>query len=88
VTPTGAGAGIDLGRTWARADAPILAAMTAGKAAAGLFGAFLGAWLGRAAFKWIIDVDWWLAATVACAVLGAAICVAGEHEAQAKSSRD
>jgi uncharacterized membrane protein YeaQ/YmgE (transglycosylase-associated protein family) len=90
VTPTGGGAGIDRGRTPARAGAPILATMTARKAAAGLFGAFVGAWLGRAAFKWILDLpgDWWLAATAVCAVIGAAVAVAGEHEAQAKAARE
>jgi uncharacterized membrane protein YeaQ/YmgE (transglycosylase-associated protein family) len=62
--------------------------MTARKAAAGLFGAFVAAWLARAAFKWILDVEWWLVATVACAVIGAAICVAGEHEAQSRAARD
>jgi hypothetical protein len=54
--------------------------MTARIAGAGLFGAFVGAWLGRAAFKWILDVDWWIVATVACAVTGAAICVAGARD--------
>jgi uncharacterized membrane protein YeaQ/YmgE (transglycosylase-associated protein family) len=54
--------------------------MTTRTAAAGLFGAFVGAWLGRAAFKWILDVEWWLVAAIACAVVGAAICVAGERE--------
>jgi uncharacterized membrane protein YeaQ/YmgE (transglycosylase-associated protein family) len=62
--------------------------MTARKAAAGLFGAFVGAWLARAAFKWILDVDWWLVATVAGAVIGAAISVAGEHEAQSRAARE
>jgi hypothetical protein len=54
--------------------------MTARKLGAGLFGAFVGAWLGRAASKWILDLDWWIVATVACAALGAAICVAGARE--------
>ena len=55
--------------------------MTARKAAAGLFGAFVAAWVARAGFKWILDVDWWLAATAVCAVIGAVVAVAGEHEA-------
>jgi uncharacterized membrane protein YeaQ/YmgE (transglycosylase-associated protein family) len=74
------GGGIDGGRTRARSHEPILATMTARIAATGLFGAFVGGWLGRAAFKWVLDVDWWLVATVACALIGAALCVAGERE--------
>jgi hypothetical protein len=31
--------------------------MAARRISAGLFGAFVGAWLGRAAFKWILDLD-------------------------------
>jgi uncharacterized membrane protein YeaQ/YmgE (transglycosylase-associated protein family) len=62
--------------------------MTARKAAAGLFGAFVAAWLARAGFKWILDVDWWLAATAVCAVIGAVVAVAGEHEAQSKAARE
>ena len=56
--------------------------MTARTAGAGLFGAFVGAWIGRAAFKWILDLPWeWpLVLTVVTALIGAAICVAGEYE--------
>jgi hypothetical protein len=53
--------------------------MTARKLGAGLFGAFVGAWLGRAAFKWILDLpgEWPLVLSAASALIGAAICIAG-----------
>jgi hypothetical protein len=61
--------------------------MTARKLGAGLFGAFVGAWLGRAAFKWILDLpgEWPLVLSAASALIGAAICIAGEHEAHARA---
>jgi len=56
--------------------------MTARKVGAGLFGAFVGAWLGRAVFKWILDApgDWSTILIVATAVIGAVVCVAGADE--------
>ena len=58
--------------------------MAARRISAGLFGAFVGAWLGRAAFKWILDLDGTLliALIVAGAALGAIVCVAGEIESE------
>ena len=54
-----------------------MAARTLG---AGFFGAFVGAWLARALFKWILDVEGTLLIVliVATAVVGATVCVAGE----------
>ena len=54
-----------------------MAARTIG---AGLFGAFVGAWLARALFKWILDLEGTLLTVliVATAVVGAAACVADE----------
>jgi hypothetical protein len=54
-----------------------MAARTLG---AGFFGAFVGAWLARALFKWILDFDGTLLIVliVATAAVGAAVCVAGE----------
>jgi uncharacterized membrane protein YeaQ/YmgE (transglycosylase-associated protein family) len=62
--------------------------MTGRKAGAGLFGAFVGAWLGRAAFKWILDVpgEWQIVLIAATAIVGAVIGVAAEAEASAGSS--
>ena len=56
-----------------------MAARTIG---AGFFGAFVGAWLARALFKWILDLEGTLliALIVATAVFGAVVCVAGELE--------
>jgi hypothetical protein len=56
--------------------------MTARRIGAGLFGAFAGAWLSRAAFKWILELDGTLliALIVAGAAVGAAVCVAGAIE--------
>jgi uncharacterized membrane protein YeaQ/YmgE (transglycosylase-associated protein family) len=64
--------------------------MTARKAGAGLFGAFVGAWIGRAAFKWILDLpgDWPVVLSIATALIGAAICVAGEQETQPKRDEE
>jgi uncharacterized membrane protein YeaQ/YmgE (transglycosylase-associated protein family) len=54
-----------------------MAARTLG---AGFFGAFVGAWLARALFKWILDFDGTLLIMliVATAAVGATVCVAGE----------
>ena len=54
-----------------------MAARTIG---AGFFGAFVGAWLARALFKWILDLEGTLLIVliVATAVIGAAVCVSDE----------
>jgi hypothetical protein len=54
-----------------------MAARTIG---AGFFGVFVGAWLGRALFKWILDLEGTLLIVliVATAAVGAAVCVASE----------
>jgi hypothetical protein len=56
--------------------------MASRRIGAGLFGAFVGAWLSRAAFKWILGLEGTLliALIVAGAVAGAALCVAGAIE--------
>ena len=58
--------------------------MAARRISAGLFGVFLGAWLSRAAFKWILDLDGTLliALIAAGAAVGAAVCIAGELESE------
>ncbi len=58
--------------------------MRARRLSAGLFGAFAGAWLTRALFKWVLDVEGTLliALIAAGAVVGAALAVAGEIEAE------
>jgi hypothetical protein len=50
------------------------------------FGAFVGAWIGRAVFVWILDVSHSveIAALVAFGVVGAVIGVAAEREEAAK----
>jgi hypothetical protein len=50
------------------------------------FGAFVGAWIGRASFVWILDVSrtWEIAALVAFGLAGAVIGVAAEREEAAK----
>ena len=54
-----------------------MAARTIG---AGLFGAFVGTWLARTLFKWILDLEGTLLIVliVATAVIGAAVCVSDE----------
>jgi uncharacterized membrane protein YeaQ/YmgE (transglycosylase-associated protein family) len=49
---------------------------------AGVFGAFVGGWIGRAIFKWLLDLDGslQLILILATAALGVVICVAGELE--------
>ena len=60
--------------------------MNARMGAAVLFGLFVGGWIGRAVFRWILDVPdpWQIAAIVACAIAGAVIGVAGEREERAR----
>ena len=62
-----------------KVDGGRMAARTIG---AGFFGAFVGAWLSRAAFKWILDLEGTLLIVliVAGAAVGAAVCVASEIE--------
>jgi hypothetical protein len=36
---------------------PMLRCMTARMAGAVIFGAFVGAWIGRAVFRWVLDVS-------------------------------
>ena len=56
--------------------------MAARAIGAGFFGAFVGSWLGRALFEWILDLEGTLLIVliVAAAAVGAAVCVAGEIE--------
>ena len=56
-----------------------MAARTIG---AGFFGAFAGAWLARALFKWILGLEGTLLIVliVATAAVGAVVCVASELE--------
>lgn len=64
--------------------------MTARTAGAVLFGAFAGAWIGRAAFKWILDLpgDWPLVLSGVCAAIGALVCFAGEQETTRAKTAD
>jgi hypothetical protein len=61
------------------ADAAAMSSRTAGAA---LFGALVGAWIGRALFKWILGVEGLtlVAAIVAVAVVGGVICFAAEQQ--------
>lgn len=56
--------------------------MTSRLLGAALFGAFVGGWIGRAIFKWLLDVDMplQLVLILAMAALGVVIGVAGELE--------
>ena len=49
-----------------------------------MFGGIAGAWLGRALFKWILDVGGMLqlVLVLVVAALGLILCVAGELERQ------
>ena len=60
--------------------------LTARTFAGGAFGAFVGAWIGRAIFVWILDVSRTLeiVALVAFGLAGAVIGVAAEREEAAK----
>ena len=55
---------------------------TARSIAGGALGAFVGAWIGRAVFIWILDVSrtWEIAALVVFGAVGAIIGVAAERE--------
>ncbi len=57
--------------------------------AGGAFGAFVGAWIGRAIFVWILDVSrtWEIAALVAFGLAGVVIGVAAAREEAAKQAR-
>jgi hypothetical protein len=56
--------------------------MSARRASAAVFGAFIGAWLSRAVFKWVLDVDGTLLWVLigAGAVVVSVLAVAGEIE--------
>jgi hypothetical protein len=60
--------------------------LTARTIAGAAFGAFVGAWIGRAIFVWILDVPrtWEIAALVAFGLAGVLIGVAAEREEAAK----
>jgi len=60
--------------------------LSARSAGAALFGLFVGAWIGRAIFVWVLDVGrtWEIAGVVAVALVGAVLCIAGEAEDAAK----
>ena len=53
------------------------------------FGLFVGAWLGRAFFVWILDASrtWEIAGVVACALVGGALGLAGALEEAGKRRR-
>ena len=66
--------------TVAAADpGPMMTARTAGSA---LFGAFVGAWIGRAIFVWILDASrtWEIVGMVTLGVVGLLLCLAGALE--------
>jgi hypothetical protein len=50
--------------------------------AAGFFGAFVGAWIARALFKWLLDVEGATLAVlvIAFGLVGVIVSVAGERE--------
>ena len=60
--------------------------LTARSLAGLAFGAFIGAWLARAIFVWILDVPrgWEIAALVAFGLVGAVVGLAAEREVAAK----
>ena len=60
--------------------------LTARSIAGAAFGAFIGAWIGRAVFVWILDVSRTaeIAALVVSGLAGAVIGVAAEREEAAK----
>jgi hypothetical protein len=62
--------------------------LTARSIAGGALGAFVGAWIARAIFIWILDVDrtWEIAALVAFGLAGAWIGVAAAREEAAKQA--
>jgi hypothetical protein len=59
--------------------------MSARRAGAAVFGAIVGAWIGRAAFKWILGVPdgWQLPLIAVTALVGAIVCATAESEARA-----
>jgi uncharacterized membrane protein YeaQ/YmgE (transglycosylase-associated protein family) len=61
------------------ADAGAMLDRTIGAA---IFGAVVGAWLGRALFKWILDLEGatLIAAVAATAVVAAAVCGVAERQ--------
>ena len=63
--------------------------ITARRLGAALFGAFVGGWLGRALFRWLLDLERTteLVLIVASAALGAVVCVAGAVQAEREDGR-
>jgi hypothetical protein len=63
--------------------------MTGRRLGAAGFGAFVGFWVARALFKWILDVDGtaYVALAAAFVIVGAALAVAVELDEERKSSR-
>jgi hypothetical protein len=63
----------------------MLTARTLGSA---LFGAFVGAWLGRAAFVWILDVPrtWEIVAVAGLGLLGLVLGLTGAVQEQRNGS--
>ena len=63
--------------------------MTARTVGTTLFGALVGAWIGRAIFVWILDIarTWEIVAIVTCAVVGALLFAAGALEEQRKRAQ-
>jgi hypothetical protein len=63
--------------------------ISAKTAAAALFGAFIGAWIGRAVFVWMLDVRhaWEIVAMLGLGLVGAIVCVAGEVEERRKRAQ-
>ena len=68
---------------------PILRSMTSRTLVAGAVGAFAGAWIGRAAFHWILGFDGagYLVPVAVLAVAGAVIGVAAERERETPAER-
>ena len=63
--------------------------MTGRRLGAAGFGAFVGFWIARALFKWILDVDGtaYIALAAGLAIVGVAVAVAVESEEERRSSR-
>jgi hypothetical protein len=61
--------------------------MTSRRLAAAAFGAFVGFWVARAIFKWILDVDGtaYLALAASFVVAGAVLAIAVELDEERKS---
>ncbi len=75
----------------AGARSPIMPTMplTARSLGAVAFGLFVGAWLGRALFVWILDLSgtWEIVGVVASALVGGGLCLAGVLDEASKRQR-